>query len=710
MFIGITKLQFIALTSIGVETLLAEELQSFGAEITKQSIGSVRFEADSLLAQRICLMTRFSTRIMLLLAESKDVNDKDALYKLVKDVAWSDWFGTKQSFAVEFNGTNTLLKNSQFSGMVVKDAIVDFFSEKEGQRPDVDKTQPNVRIVGKLNKSHCSIFVDYSGPRLSDRGYRTKQGQAPIREHLAAALVKRSGWLEDVTKPLFDPCCGSGTLLIEAASMASNMAPGMNKRFAFQDLPGFREVKFKEIRAELKALETEPNLWLIGQDIDDKVINVAIQNAKRAGFDGKIQFTQADANKLGNVARRPGTVISNLPYGERLGGMAELVNLYRNIGASLKTHYQDWKVALLGTDESLFNLLKLVRAKTYKFKNGPLDVVFNLYQLDARQVSQATRSNALHFETSVAFANRMKKNLQGLKSWLKQNDVHAYRAYDADIPEYNVAVDIYQDHAVIYEYAAPKNVDEKVAEKRLQDIITLTAQTLDIPAENIAVKVRKRQKGENQYEVLSRQDRTMEITEFGAKFKVNLFDYLDTGLFLDHRLARRYIQQNAKDKRFLNLFSYTGSASVHAAIGGAKSVMTVDMSKTYLKWAEENFALNRLKNPRFRFEQADCLKWLEHAQGQYDLIFLDPPTFSNSKRMEAVFDVQRDHIQLFSWVKKILSSNGTLFFSNNKRGFEIDELGLLSLGLKAECISDKTISPDFKRNKQIHNSWLITHA
>jgi len=523
-------------------------------------------------------------------------------------------------------------------------------------------------------------------------------------------LIKRSGWLEDPTKPLFDPCCGSGTLLIEAASMAQNIAPGLQKRFAFQDLPGFRDAKFKEIKQALRDAQVTPNLWLIGHDIDERVLSVAEQNASRAGFEGQIQFKLADANKLTAVAKRPGHVVSNLPYGERLGGMAELVNLYRNLGGAFKQSFQDWHVALLGTDESLFNLLKLVRAKTYKFKNGPLDVLFNLYQLDARQVSQVNRANTLHFETSSAFANRLKKNLQGLKSWVKQNNIEAYRAYDADIPEYNVAVDVYPSHAVIYEYAAPKNVDEKVAEKRLQDVITLTAQTLDVAPENVAVKVRKRQKGENQYEVLSRQDRVMEVNEFGAKFKVNLFDYLDTGLFLDHRLARRYIQENAKDKRFLNLFSYTGSASVHAALGGAKSVVTVDMSRTYLKWAEENFALNNLKSPRYRFEQADCLKWLEHAQGQYDLIFLDPPTFSNSKRMQAVFDVQRDHIQLFSWVKKILSSNGTLLFSNNKRGFEIDELGLMGLGLKAQCISDKTISPDFKRNKQIHNSWLITHA
>jgi len=244
----------------------------------------------------------------------------------------------------------------------------------------------------------------------------------------------------------------------------------------------------------------------------------------------------------------------------------------------------------------------------------------------------------------------------------------------------------------------------------LQDVISLTAQQLDIAPENIAVKVRKKQKGEEQYTPMAKQNRTMVVEEFGAKFKVNLFDYLDTGLFLDHRLARRYIQENAKDKRFLNLFAYTGTASVHAALGGAKAITTVDLSKTYLKWGQDNFALNDISNTRYRFEQADCLKWLEHAQGQYDLIFLDPPTFSNSKRMKDAFDVQNDHIKLLTWVKKILSPSGTLIFSNNKRGFVMDEVGLMGLGLKAENISEKTLSPDFKRNKKIHNSWLIKHG
>ncbi|KAF7766311.1 23S rRNA (guanine2445-N2)-methyltransferase / 23S rRNA (guanine2069-N7)-methyltransferase [Pseudoalteromonas undina] len=705
-------MQFIALTSIGIENLLVDELTELGATVSKQTVGSVRFEADSLLAQKVCLSTRFATRVLMLIEEKEGVNDKDSLYKFARLQPWQEWFGPTQTFAVDFNGTNDSLKNTQFSGLVIKDAIVDYFNDLFEQRPNVDKQDANVRVVARLNRHGVSLYIDYSGPRLSERGYRQGQGKAPIKEHLAAAIIKRSGWLENVNQPLFDPCCGAGTILIEAAGMARNEAPGLFREgFAFERLPSFRVAKFKELKEQLLANITDPKLWLIGHDYDAQVLDKAIANAQRAELDTVIKFKQSDATKLTSVAKLPGVVISNLPYGERIGSMAELVNLHRSLGVGFKKHFNHWKLALLGMDESLFKLLKLVKQKRYKFKNGPLDVELNLYQLDDKQVSLTSDDKpALNFEGSMAFANRLKKNKQGLKNWLKQNQVHAYRVYDADIPEYNVAVDIYGDSAVIFEYAAPKEIDEKTSEKRLQDVISLTAQQLDIAPENIAVKVRKKQKGEEQYTPMAKQNRTMVVEEFGAKFKVNLFDYLDTGLFLDHRLARRYIQENAKDKRFLNLFAYTGTASVHAAIGGAKAITTVDLSKTYLKWGQDNFALNDISNTRYRFEQADCLKWLEYAQGQYDLIFLDPPTFSNSKRMKDAFDVQNDHIKLLTWVKKILSPSGTLIFSNNKRGFVMDEVGLMGLGLKAENISEKTLSPDFKRNKKIHNSWLIKHG
>jgi 23S rRNA (guanine2445-N2)-methyltransferase / 23S rRNA (guanine2069-N7)-methyltransferase len=703
-------LSFIALTSIGVENLLVSEIESTGAVVSKQTIGSIRFSASTSQVQKLCLISRYATRIMMLMIESEEIADKDDLYNLAKQCNWQEYFGPSQTLAIDFNGTNNELKNTQFSTLVVKDAIVDSFYTSHKERPSISKTAPNVRIVGRLNRNKCALYIDYSGPSLSKRGYRPHQGEAPIKEHLAAALIARSGWIDNTQQPLFDPCCGSATLLIEAAMMAWNIAPGLyRKQFAFESLPGFRSVKFKELKQSLKAQQNEQKLYLIGHDIDGRVLEKAENNISQLPFAKYISLKQADSNKLTSVANQTGVVLSNLPYGERMGEQAELVNLYRHLGESFKKHFKNWQLALLASDLNLLALIKLSKKKQYKFKNGPLDCVLNLYDLNEKNTQQS-QQGGLNFDGSKSFANRLKKNRQGLKSWINKEQVTCYRLYDADIPEYNVAVDVYNNYVVIYEYAPPKTVSETNSEKRLQDIIYLTAQTLDIEPSNIVVKQRKQQKGSSQYQKTHRSDQTknsMVVEEYGVKFKVNLHDYLDTGLFLDHRLARRYIQKNCKDLRVLNLFAYTCSASTHAAIGGAKSVTSIDMSNTYLNWGKENFALNQLNSPRYHFEQADCLAWLENAKGEFDFIFLDPPTFSNSKRMKKEFDVQRDHIQLFTWVKRILAKEGTLLFSNNKRGFTMDEEGLIDLGLIATNISHTTLSPDFKRNQHIHNAWLI---
>jgi len=224
------------------------------------------------------------------------------------------------------------------------------------------------------------------------------------------------------------------------------------------------------------------------------------------------------------------------------------------------------------------------------------------------------------------------------------------------------------------------------------------------------MKTREKQKGKNQYQKLGEKGDFFEVSEFNARLWVNLTDYLDTGLFLDHRVARKMLGQMSRGKDFLNLFAYTGSASVHAGLGGARSTTTVDMSRTYLEWAERNLRLNGLTGRQHRLMQADCLSWLRDSHEQFDLIFIDPPTFSNSKRMEESFDVQRDHLALMTDLKRLLRKGGTIMFSNNKRGFKMDHQGLASLGLNAQEITAKTQSQDFARNRQIHNCWLITHA
>ncbi len=308
------------------------------------------------------------------------------------------------------------------------------------------------------------------------------------------------------------------------------------------------------------------------------------------------------------------------------------------------------------------------------------------------------------------YANRLRKNVKKLDKWAKQQGIECYRLYDADLPDYNVAVDRYGSKVVVQEYAPPKTIDPQKARQRLFDVINATLAVLELPSNQLVLKTRERQKGKNQYEKLAQKGEFLLVSEYNAKLWVNLTDYLDTGLFLDHRIARQMLGKMSQGKDFLNLFAYTGTASVHAGLGGARSTTTVDMSRTYLEWAEKNLRVNGLTGQQHRLIQADCLSWLSNTDEQFDVIFIDPPTFSNSKRMETTFDVQRDHLVLMKELKWLLRRKGTIMFSNNKRGFQMDLAGIAALGLEAKEITALTQSEDFARNRQIHNCWLVTHS
>jgi len=307
------------------------------------------------------------------------------------------------------------------------------------------------------------------------------------------------------------------------------------------------------------------------------------------------------------------------------------------------------------------------------------------------------------------FVNRLRKNLRHLGKWARREGVTCYRAYDADLPEYALAVDLYEGWAHVQEYAAPATVEPARAQARLADAIAVIPDALGIPADRVVLKVRRRQRGLAQYGRQADTRQFREVHEGGLRFLVNLTDYLDTGLFLDHRPTRALIRSMIRGGRFLNLFAYTGTASVYAAAGGAASTTTVDMSSVYLDWARRNMTLNGFAEGRtHRFVRADCLAWLAapHAE-PYHVIFLDPPTFSNSKRMaERTFEVQRDHVSLISAAARLLTRDGVLLFANNFRHFRMQPAALS--GLAAEDISRVTIPLDFERNPRIHTCWKIT--
>ena len=695
---------FLVTTSRGLDELLKQELSELcpDAELAIAR-GGVRVKANLQAAYKVCLWSRLANRVIWILNEG-NAGTAEELYDSARNIDWSMHFAVNNTFSVQFNGSSKAINNTQFGALKIKDAIVDHFYEEEGSRPNVERDFPDMVISGRLHRDKVLIGIELSGGSLHQRAYRQDAGLAPLKEHVAAAMLMRSGWAANMAKPLLDPMCGSGTLVIEAALMAMHKAPGLGRpRWGFRKWLGHRESDWQALIEEAKSAQIQPDIRLFASDIDRKLIAIAKQNANEAGVFELIEFNVADATKFTPPAAisEPGYLVSTPPYGERLGELTELIPLFAQWGEQLKQHWQDWQVSLLSSNRELLRLLKLRGNKEYSLMNGKLECKLVNYQLDANNCQQFGDSQ------DNDFANRLKKNLKKLKPWLKKQDTNCYRIYDADLPEYNVAIDVYDDCLVVQEYAPPKTIDAEKARRRLQEVLLYLPAVTGVPAKQIMLKVREQKKGKQQYEKVNTTGNRKVVWENGAKLYVNLTDYLDTGLFLDHRITRQKVRQIAKGKDVLNLFSYTGSVSVAAALGGARSVTTVDMSNTYINWAKDNFKLNKL-NGAYHFVQSDCLQWLVGHNGKYDLIFVDPPSFSNSKRMDTTWDVQRDHVMLLTQVRRCLNPGGTIVFSNNKRGFKLDNDAMAELGLAVENISAQTIPQDFARHSNIHQCFVLT--
>lgn len=696
--------EFLVTTAKGLDELLAQEIAHICPGLAvKTKPGQVLFSAELEQAYKVCLWSRLANRVLLKLAHG-DVDSAQDIYQITAGVNWSSHFTLDNTFVVDFIGSSHCINNSQFGALKIKDAVVDQFSELFDARPSVSKLDPDIRLQGRMWSDKLSLYLDLSGHSLHQRHYRLKTGVAPLKEHIACAMLVRSGWSNNQALPLLDPMCGAGTIVIEAALMAANMAPGLKREaWGFSHWQQHDQQLWQQLVSQANDAVVPPQGPIFASDIDHSVLAMAKENADAAGVFSYINFSSIDACQVKPVeGQSPGYLLTNPPYGERLSELSALLPLFQNWGAWLKTHFASWHLSILTSNRDLLRQMKMFANKEYKLMNGKLECQLVNFLLDEK--------NCLTLEPVAKnndFANRLNKNVKRLGKWLKNQNTNCYRIYDADLPEYNVAVDRYADWIVVQEYAAPKDVPEHKAKRRLHEVLVSLSESLDIPSKNVVLKVRSQQKGKSQYEKVSQVQQTIEVYENGAKFKVNLTDYLDTGLFLDHRSTRQWVQQGVKNKDVLNLFAYTGSVSVHAALGGAKSVTTVDMSNTYIDWAKDNFKLNNLRGP-YEFVQADCLTWLAHHRNAYDFIFIDPPSFSNSKRMDTTWDVQRDHLGLLTDALSCLRPGGEILFSNNLRQFKLDQKGLEALGFHIEDISSKTLPEDFSRNPKIHHCWLLS--
>ncbi|TCB81598.1 bifunctional 23S rRNA (guanine(2069)-N(7))-methyltransferase RlmK/23S rRNA (guanine(2445)-N(2))-methyltransferase RlmL [Acinetobacter sp. ANC 4173] len=715
----------------GLETLLQEELQGLGIAQIERFPGRLIFKGTLEQAYRICMWSRLASRVLLPihtheLERSHDARDvAEELYEGAISFDWSLIFAPQSTFAIRLHIERDIMVNSQFATLRVKDGVVDSFMEAVGRRPSIDTKQPEITLYVLAGKTEHTYCLDLSGDSLHKRGYRRYMTDAPIKENLAAAILQKAKLQQLRPDIILDPMCGSGTFIIESLMLLTDRAPGLVRRFGFNGWNGHNNELWMSIKAEAaerhQQAMTQPLPKFYAFDADWEAVKATKQNIIAAGFENLLDQIQIEERTLSDwpdfeLGNKTAFIVTNPPYGERLGEKASNRALYLGLSALLQKHFPNQTAAVIAAAVEQADVMAFSDPQTMRLMNGKLPIYIRLGKIKPATVVKPFLETwqPLQFEPiegAEDFANRLQKNMQTLKKWAVKDGVFCLRLYDADLPDFNLAIDLYGDRLHVQEYAPPKTIDPEKAKKRFNLGLAAIRAVTGLGRDAIFIKTRARQEGKNQYAKQSTASKRFIVQEGQAKILVNMTDYLDTGLFLDHRQIRLRIAKEARGKHFLNLYSYTSTASLHAALGGAASTTSVDLSNTYLNWSKENFVLNGLTvdhaDEQHQFFASDCFEWLKEGHEQYDLIFIDPPTFSNSKKFHGTFDVQRDHLSLLKRAMNRLTTEGTLYFSNNYRGFEMDEEILAFFDV--EEITSETIGPDFKRNQKIHRAWKISH-
>jgi 23S rRNA (guanine2445-N2)-methyltransferase / 23S rRNA (guanine2069-N7)-methyltransferase len=711
-------MKFFASCGKGLEYLLADELLALGCARATATMAGVNVEGTLADAQRAVLWSRLASRVLWPLSEF-DCPDEHALYAGAAAIDWTQHLDASNTLAVDAHVSGDAITHARYAAQRVKDAVVDILRQRSGARPDVDVESPDVRINLVVRKGRATVSIDLGGGPLHRRGWRRAQGEAPLKENLAAAVLLRGGWpaLYREGGALLDPMCGSGTLLIEGALIAADVAPGLQRHAG--GVPthwrGFDGAYWKTLVEEAR-LRREAGLAALrpvffGSDVDANILRAARDNAEAAGVAQAIDLRIAaiETLMLANDVAPRGLVACNPPYDARLAADPAL---YRALGDALRRTVPQWRASLLCGDDELARATGLRAAKAYQMFNGAIECKLIVCDPVAPPQRAVDAPPPVLSEGAQMVANRLRKNLKKLKAWREREGVDCFRAYDADLPEYAAAVDVYigadsrQTWLHVQEYAAPAEIPEATTRKRLNELLAAVRDVFQLPKERIALKTRSIGKGGSKYGRFDRRGEILVVREGDARLRVNLFDYLDTGVFLDHRPLRLYFGREGQGKRFLNLFCYTGAATVQAARGGAASTTSVDLSGTYLEWLTENLRENGISGGRHRLVQADAMQWLLSDRGDYDLIFCDPPTFSNSARASD-FDVQRDHVRMLRAAVARLAPDGALYFSNNYRRFKLDVEALADIA-DVEDITASSIPPDFARDARIHRCWRLT--
>jgi 23S rRNA (guanine2445-N2)-methyltransferase / 23S rRNA (guanine2069-N7)-methyltransferase len=789
------SIPLIATTAFGLEAIVKRELADLGYEGRVVSPGWIEFFADRQAICRANLWLRSADRVLIRVARF-EAEDFDALFEGTKALAWDKWIPADGRFPVIGRSIRSQLSSVPACQRAVKRAIVDSLLAAHGVQELVE-TGADYKVEIALLNNQATLTIDTTGPSLHKRAYRQAAAVAPLKETLGASLVALSFWKPG--RPLLDPFCGSGTILIEAALMGRNIAPGMLRSFASEKWPILTEASWNKAREEARDLVREPfEERLVGTDVDGRVLQFARANAEHAGVAELIHFQQRDFVDL-TSAREYGCVVTNPPYGERLGDHKEHEELYCSIPEVLR-RLPTWSHFILTSYPNFESLIQRKADRRRKLYNGRIECTYYQFhgpapvtkRQPASEPSEATDLNAESetvdnetapneivgneivgnetaaneivanetaanetalnepvpqdtvpnegadqravvervperdrqserkpvfggldakaMEQAELFRRRLQKRARHLRRWPTRQDIHCFRLYERDIPEIPLVVDRLEDCLHITEYDRPHDRDLAQHADWLDLMSRAAGEALDVSSSRVFMKRRQRQRGTEQYQRVGQQGFELEVREGGLRFLLNLSDYIDTGLFLDHRQTRAMVRDEASKKRFLNLFAYTGAFTVYAADGSALETTSVDSSRTYLTWAQRNLDLNGLDDPqKHHFVRNDVRKYLDSLPDTelFDVVVVDPPTFSNRKDEPEYWAVQDHHVELLKTVHAHLADEGTVYFSTNFRRFKLDEQGLASYEIRE--ISSQTVPADF-RNQRIHRCWKLTSA
>lgn len=737
------NLDLVATCAFGLESVVARELALLGVEAKPYATGRVGFAGDASTLIRANLWLRAADRVLIAVGRFPAA-DFGVLFDATYALPWERWIPHDFTFPVDGRSVKSQLSSVPACQKIVKKAIVERLRSAHGVQT-LPETGPTVRVEVALLKDQATLTIDTSGDGLHKRGYRPLVGEAALKETMAAGLILLSNWRPE--RPLIDPFCGSGTIPIEAALIGRNIAPGLSRAFDAEHWPAFPREQWDALRADARA-SARPSLLIAvhGSDIDSNALSLARAHAVAAGVERDVHFQRRDIADLDSKAEF-GVVVANPPYGVRLGDTECTDRLYAQLPIVFR-RLPTWSFHILTARLDLERTFGQEATRRRKLYNSRIECTYFSFlgpkppslrrdpepevqpTLEADEASEffdnpedEPTPDAVREPTPLPaafgglrerdareldqFAARLEKNARHLRRYPSRG-VTCYRVYERDCPDTPLIIDVYDGAAHIAEYEREHSRSAAQQADWWDRVRDITAGALSIPRDLVFTKEKHRQRGLTQHEKVADRRATRVVTESGLRFEVNLSDYVDTGLFLDHRLTRAMVRDEARGSRFLNLFCYTGSFTVFAAAGGAESTTSVDLSNTYLSWTRRNLELNHLWSSSHTLVREGVLEFLDSSEAGrgYTLAVVDPPTFSNSKSTEDDWEVGRDQADLFERLIPRMAPGGVIYFSNNFRRFKLDEATLGRLGVAAREISSRTIPPEY-RNRRIHRCWRL---